>query len=97
VTVEAVDANGRPDLRADQEVQFEISGPAAIAAVGNGDGEDPDSYQGNRRKLYQGRALVVIRASRQTGPIKLAAHSVGLGDGSLTINAGRAKAHAELK
>ena len=52
VTVEAVDAKGRPDLQADQEVQFEISGPGVIAAVGNGDGQDPDSYQGDRRKLY---------------------------------------------
>ena len=66
-TVEAVDANGRPNLEANQEVQFEISGPGLIAAVGNGDGQDADSYHGNRRKLYQGRALVVIRASRQIG------------------------------
>ena len=78
VTVEAVDANGRPDLHADQEVQFEISGPGVIAAVGNGDGQDPDSYQGDRRKLYQGRALVVIRTSRQAGPIKLTVKSSGL-------------------
>jgi beta-glucosidase/6-phospho-beta-glucosidase/beta-galactosidase len=39
VTVEAVDVNGRPDLHADQEVQFEVSGPGVIAAVGNGDGK----------------------------------------------------------
>ena len=61
VTVEAVDAHGQPDLHADQEVQFEINGPGAIAAVGNGDGQDADSYNGDRRKFYQGRALVVIR------------------------------------
>ena len=73
VTVEAVDAKGRPDLYADQEVQFEISGPGVIAAVGNGDGQDADAYQGDQRKLYQGRALVVIRASRQTGAITLTA------------------------
>ena len=87
VTLEAVDANGRPDLRADQEAEFEISGPGVIAAVGNGDGQDPDSYHSNRRKLYQGRALVVIRTSRQTGSIKLTAKSSGLSDGSVTINA----------
>jgi beta-galactosidase len=97
VTVEAVDANGRPDLHADQEVQFDVSGPGVIAAVGNGDGQDPDSYHGDRRKLYQGRAMVVIRSSRQTGPIKLAAKSPGLSDGSLTINAGAAHQRAELQ
>ena len=68
-----------------------------IAAVGNGDGQDPDSYQGDRRKLYQGRALVVIRTSRQPGPIKLTVKSSGLSDGSLTINARAAQPHAELQ
>ena len=97
VTVDVVDANGRPDLRADQEVQFEISGPGVIAAVGNGDGQDPDSYHSNRRKLYQGRALVVIRSSLQPGQIKLTARSSGLSDGSLTIKAEAAERVAELQ
>jgi beta-galactosidase len=97
VTVEAVNANGRPDLHADQEVQFEINGPGTIAAVGNGDGQDPDSYHGVRRKLFQGRAIVVIRTSRQTGAINLTAKSSGLGDGSLTIDARAALPHAELQ
>ena len=97
VTVEAVDANGRLDLHADQEVQFEIGGPGVIAAVGNGDGQDADSYHGDRRKLYQGRALVVIRTSRQTGPIKLTAKSPSLSDGSLTMNTETAQPKAELQ
>ncbi len=97
VTVEAVDANGLPDLHAANDAQFEISGPGTIAAVGNGDAQDPDSYQGNSRKLYQGRALVVIRTSRQTGPIKLTAKSPGLSGGSLTVNTQQAQPHAELQ
>ena len=97
VTVEAVDANGRPDLRADQEVQFEIGGPGVIAAAGNGDGQDPDSYHSDRRKLYQGRALVVICASRQAGSVKLTAKSSGLSDGSLTIETRKAQPQAELQ
>jgi beta-galactosidase len=63
VTVEAVDAQDRPDLHADRNMQFSISGPGVIAAVGNANGQDPDSYHGDHRKLYQGRALVVIRTS----------------------------------
>jgi beta-galactosidase len=97
VTVEAVDAKGRPDLHADQEVQFEVSGPGTIAAVGNGNGQDPDSYQGDRRKLYQGRAVVVIRTAKQTGRIKLTAKSSGLSNGSLTIDVKSAQPHDELQ
>jgi beta-galactosidase len=97
VTVEAVDANGRPDLRADQEIQFAISGPGVIAAVGNGDAQDPESYHGNRRKLYQGRAQVVIRTSKQAGAIKLTAQGSGLSDGSVTIESHSAQSQAQLQ
>ena len=92
-----MDADGRPDLRAAQELQFAISGPGVIAAVANGDGQDPDSYQGDRRKLFQGRALVTIRSSRQSGPIKLTVKGSGLGEGSLTIDAKAAQQQAELQ
>ncbi|MBS1803735.1 MAG: DUF4982 domain-containing protein [Acidobacteria bacterium] len=97
VTVEAVDADGRTDLKAEQEVQFQITGPGVIAAVGNGDGKDPDSYHGDRRKLYQGRAQVVIRSSRQAGSLKLTARGTGLSDGSVAVNAKSARAVAELQ
>jgi beta-galactosidase len=97
VTVEAVDAQGRWQPDADQEVQFAISGPGAIAAVGNGDGQDPASYEGDRRKLYQGRALVVVRTSKQAGAIKLTATSPGLSEGSVSIEAKTAQPRPELK
>ena len=82
-----MDAEGRLQPDADQEVQFSISGPGVIAAVGNGDGQDDASYQGDRRKLFQGRALVVVRTSRQSGPITVKARTPGLSDGSVTIQA----------
>ena len=97
VTVEAVDAEGRPDLRANPQVEFQISGPGVIAAVGNGDGQDPDSYHSDRRKLYQGRALVVVRSSRQAGSIKLTAKGSALSEGSVTIDAKAARGVAQLR
>jgi len=97
VTVEATDAQGRLDLWADQEVQFSISGPGAIAAVGNGDGQDSTAYQGDHRKLFQGRAQVVIRTSRQPGAIRLIAKASGLSDGSVTIDAKTAASRPELQ
>jgi glycosyl hydrolase family 2 len=57
-----VEGRFQPDV--EQEVQFAISGYGKIAAVGNGDGKDGATYQGDRRKLFQGRALVVVRTSR---------------------------------
>ena len=96
MTVEAVDAQGQFQPNADQEVQFALSGPGVIAAVGNGDGQDEDSYKGDRRKLFQGRALVVVRTSRQAGPITVKARTAGLSDGSATIEAKAVAQRAEL-
>jgi beta-galactosidase len=97
VTVEAVDAEGRLRMDAGEEVQFSIRGPGVIAAVGNGDGRDPASYQGDRRKLYQGRALVVVRTAKQSGAITVAARAAGLRDGLVRIEAKAGPARAELR
>ena len=96
VTVEAVDAEGRLQQRAENEVQFSISGPGMIAAVGNGDGQDDDSYHSDRRKLFQGRALVVIRTSTKAGAIKVTARTAVLSDGSVSLESEAVQPHPEL-
>ena len=68
-----------------------------IAAVGNGDAEDPASYQGDRRKLFEGRALVVVRTSRQSGAITIQAKAPGLKDGAARIESTAAAQRAELR
>ena len=78
VTVEAEDAKGGLVMNADEEVQFTLEGPGVIQAVGNGDGRDDAPYQGTQRKLYQGRALVVVRTTKKGGTIRLKATAAGL-------------------
>ena len=94
--VEAVDAQGRVQLHADHEIAFSIEGPGTIAAVGNGDGEDQASYQSNRRKLFEGRALVVVRTSRQTGAIVVKAANPELTGALFTIQSTVAVQQPEL-
>jgi beta-galactosidase len=97
ITVEAVDAEGRFQPDANQEVQIAINGSGEIAAAGNGDGQDTATYHGDRRKLFQGRALVVVRTSRQGGPIHLTATAPGLSDGTTDIQAMAATPRPELR
>jgi len=97
ITVEALDAEGRFQPDAEQEVQFAISGPGVIAAVGNGDGQDSATYHGDRRKLFQGRALVVVRTSKLSGPIHLTASTPGLTAGVVDIRAKAADPRPELR
>lgn len=97
IEVEAVDSQGRLQLAADQEVTFSIQGPGLIAAVGNGDQRDGMAYQGTSRKLYQGRALVVIRSLRESGKVKLVAQAPGLAESSLSIQTSPQITRPELR
>ena len=85
VTVEAVDAKGQLVQNADQDISFALSGPGVIAAVGNGNGQDADSYQGTRRKLFYGRAEVIVRTTKKGGALKLHAEAPGLSDATAEI------------
>lgn len=85
ITVEAVDAQGRLQPNAANEVRFTIGGPGTIMAVGNGDGTSKESYQGDHRALFDGRALVVVRTSRTAGAIRLAASAPGLAADGVTL------------
>ncbi len=97
VSVEALDAHGRRRPDADQEVEFALDGPGLIAALGNGNGSDPAPYQGTRRRLFRGRALVVVRSTRQAGAIRLRASAPGLTEASVTIRTRPAAARPELR
>jgi beta-galactosidase len=96
VTVEALDAQGRPQPNATQEVRFTISGPGTIAAVGNGDGKSDASYQGDHRALFYGRALVVIRTAHKAGNIHLSASGEGMAPAELTVQSKAAHPGASL-
>jgi beta-galactosidase len=85
VTVEAVDEQGRLQFNADQQVHLTLSGPAAIAGLGNGDGQSTSPYQGDTLTLFHGRALVVVRPSKTAGSIQLSATATGLSGASASL------------
>jgi beta-galactosidase len=92
VTVEAVDAQGRLVPVADAQVTFAIEGPGTIAAVGSGDLRSDEPYVGATRRLFNGRALAVVRAARTAGSIALSASAPGLAAASVTVSAAPASA-----
>jgi beta-galactosidase len=67
-------------------VRFELSGPAGIAAVDNGNAASLEPFQGPERRAFGGLALVVVRTRRgETGPIALTAVVDGLAPGRATL------------
>ena len=85
ITVEATDAKNRLQPNAAPQVKFTISGPGTIVAVGNGDGRSEESYQGDRRLLFQGRALVVVRTTKKPGAIRVQASAPGMKAGEVSV------------
>jgi len=78
ITVEALDAQGRPVPTANVAVDFELSGPGQIIGVGNGDPNSREPEKGNRRSLFNGLAQVIVQSARDAGEIKLTATAAGL-------------------
>jgi len=71
VTVEALDAAGNPVPTADNLIAFTVEGSGFIAGTDNGDPTDSNSLKKPARKLFNGKALVVIQSKNKTGIVKL--------------------------
>ena len=69
VRVTAVDSKGRKVLTCDEEITFEATGDAKIVAVTNGDITSDELNVTNHRQLWQGSAMVILRAG--TSPSKI--------------------------
>jgi beta-galactosidase len=78
IRVEIVDAEGRLVPTADNQVKFEISGPAEIIAVDNSNPRDHDSYQAQQRNAYGGLCLVIVQSTSEDGVFSITATAEGL-------------------
>jgi len=85
ITIEINDKEGVFQPNADNRLQFKITGPGVIAGVANANLKDLDPYVGSTRKVWHGRALVVIKSTRKPGDIILTASSKSLPDVFLVI------------
>ncbi len=85
VTVRALDANGVFVPIADNTIGFEVSGPAKLIGVDNGDPDNHGSYQGNTRALFNGMALALVQSTQGTGTVHVTARSEGLRDAQVDI------------
>jgi beta-galactosidase len=85
ITVEVTDSDGVIQPNAANPLHFTIEGPGVMAGVDNADMKDYDLYVSNTRKAWHGRALIVIKSTRNIGDIKLTVTSPGLSDATIGI------------
>ena len=86
ITATLVDANNTVIPDSETRVHFAATGPAKIIAVDNGNLLDHDPFQATERKLYDGHAIAILRASESTGNITLTATTDGLPPATITLN-----------
>ncbi|MGA8086799.1 MAG: beta-galactosidase GalA [Terracidiphilus sp.] len=77
LTVEALDSQGKLVPVADNQVSFEISGPAKLIGVGNGDPNCQESDKEPKRSLFNGLAQAIIQSTFETGQIQIEASCLG--------------------
>ena len=78
-----VDSAGTTVPAADRLVRFMVEG-GSIVAIDNADLRDHDPYRADRRRAFNGRGMVILRAA-QAGQLRLTATADGLGQTSRTI------------
>lgn len=88
VTVEVLDAEGNVVHNADCNIYFTSSGVGSLLAVGNGNPMSKEMYVGNQRRVHEGRAMLVVRASGEEGEITLTAAAEGIPSASIFITVG---------
>ena len=71
ISVKAVDSKGRLVPYVTDSLTFSVDGPAEIAGVINGDLASEELTVGNSRRLYGGRASVVLRSTLEQGTVTL--------------------------
>ncbi len=85
VTVRALDVAGIPVPLANNPVTFELSGPAKLIGVDNGNPESHESYRGNTRALFNGMALALVQSTKDPGSVRLVARAKGLHEATVEI------------
>lgn len=70
IRIAALDSKGRETL-SEAKLNFDLSGPAEIIGVINGDINSDELFTGTSRRLYNGLASIILRSEDKDGDITL--------------------------
>jgi beta-galactosidase len=97
VAVSILDRDGVPVPNADPVIRFRVEGNASIAGVDNGDPISHAPFQADSVRVFNGRAVIILRAVREPGAVTLTATAEGLDSASTRIELARAGTRARLR
>jgi len=76
--VTIIDKNGLTVPDANNEITVEVTGPARLIGLDNGNQSDVSAFKTKTRKAFEGRLLLTIQATETPGPIKIVLKATGL-------------------
>ncbi|WP_437921439.1 sugar-binding domain-containing protein [Sphingobacterium sp. LRF_L2] len=85
INVEVADATGILNPHAANRITFSIEGTGSIIAVDNANLQDEDNYTDKSRKAWKGRAMLVVKSSKEKGNIRIKATADGLKAATINI------------
>lgn len=85
VAVAVVDAQGRVVPTASNMVRFAVRGSGSNCGVGNGDPSCHEPNQADFRSAFNGLCMVLVKATRRAGTIRLTASAEGLAAAELVL------------
>jgi beta-galactosidase len=85
VVVEVLDKNGNLHPRADNLVEFKVTGPARIIGTGNGNPQSQDPYSGTQQHAFGGLCMAIVQSTGDAGEITITATSAKLKSTSLVV------------
>ncbi len=85
VEFDVVDRAGVRIPGADTEISFELSGPAEILGIGNGDVSNSEPVTAPRHRAFEGRGLLIIQSTARPGAVSLRATAAGLHSTTITL------------
>jgi len=87
VTIEAIDAEGQWQLWAAQDVEVQVAGAGRLVGLGTANVRDTlELYTASQCRLFQGRALAVVRTGRESGAITVRVRAPGLAAAELSLS-----------
>lgn len=86
VEFRVVDSHGVRVPDAENELNFEVAGPAKIIGLENGNLNTTEPYGTEKRQAFQGRGLAILQSTQTAGKITLKARASHLAPATMTLD-----------
>jgi len=85
IEYDVVDQAGVRIPDAETEIRFELSGPARILGIGNGDVSNSEPVTAPNHRAYQGRGMIILQSTENQGAIYLKASAASLEPATIAL------------